>query len=471
MKKLLFLSASFLLFFGISAQAQNNKTIEQVTAALDNTLLFVQNREFKKDFETETVELGTKLRNYDDYEKLNIAYNEVHDAYNDYLGQIKRDLSEYSKIEEMVKKPQVFAAGYLENFNNVVETYEKDFSPVAEKIKNPGTKGFFIPTTVLVLGIELFQEVVKIIQGRKEEKQESFNAILTIINQQFYNKLKMKAWAELDIPVPTAAAVATTVTTASNKSGDAPKTTAKNESATTATTVDVDTPTFEDLNGWLEFNFVNADGAPEKMSFAKGVSKDIGVEVLRTNKGDVESEKITNNVAYFSSTTQFATGTQFQMKTYNTAGMYVLTQNSDGSIAFLYPFDNDKLGDCATGEKDITVMPSTFVVGKDRNKVTTLPMTDCSTRPPTERYFTIKGNSTRENFVVLLSKSELDIEDLRMTLAQVEGTMDEKLAKIFGDKLVNPDEANVSIENNRMKFSSFAADKSVLPVVFYINRK
>ena len=93
------------------------------------------------------------------------------------------------------------------------------------------------------------------------------------------------------------------------------------------------------------------------------------------------------------------------------------------------------------------------------------------TTPPTERYFTLKPPLQRENFCVLLTRSELNIDEITTLLEQASGPLDERLAKVFGSKLILPADANLQMESNRLSFNADAAEQNVLPIVFYINTK
>ena len=117
--------------------------------------------------------------------------------------------------------------------------------------------------------------------------------------------------------------------------------------------------------------------------------------------------------------------------------------------------------------------PATFVVGRDRNNITTLPAPDCSTTPPTERFFTIappRPLSGCEQFCVLLTKSEIEMAQIKKLLEAAEGDLLQRVAQVFGEKMVGADAANFFQKNGRLAFDASASSKTVLPVVFYVNR-
>jgi hypothetical protein len=477
--------------------AQSNKTVDEIAKVLQNEVLFIKYRTFKSDFESMSINKAKEINNYRDYEKLRVAYKEVEYKYNEFLIKIKTDLSDYNEIKKMTKAPADYALKYQSNFNEVIKVYMSNYLPVYESMNH--SKEIKVTPSLIQLGIELFTSVVDLIKNRKEDRQLSMNAILGSVNTYFYKQIRMKEWGELPIPNPksnTDEVVSNASPTQRN--GNKPKSdiTIKrkpNQSIPTPTTnepsvpvpselpsrillpdVTVPAPSFEEIRGWVEFNKLE-NSEPKPMSFNKKTSKSITVEELRTNGTDVISNTSTANVSYFNSVDVVGNGTQFNIKVFNKSGMYIFALNSNNKVEFLYPFKNEKLGNCNTDKaqgKDITVLEATPLVGQNEDGITILPIPNCEKTPPAPRYFTIQGTQTTpENFCIIFSKSELNIEQIAKRLETEEGALHDRLTKTFGNYLITPNQYTLEVENNRFSFDASGATQNVLPFVFYINRK
>jgi hypothetical protein len=412
-------------------------------------------------------DLGRKLQYYEDHEKLNIAYNEVQGKYNEFLEILRADLSDWKEIKKMARNPASYADKYLEEYNVVISGYNKSYLPLHNSIVAEAkvSKGKAIPPQLILMGIEVFTSIVDLIKARKEDKEANLSVIIGMINDQFYKKLRMKSWAELDLPVPQAARGASTTTPSpSTTSGSANKT---RGGTTPPVVTQISAPLFPPMHGFVEFHFLDSIHMDQKMNFTANKGKNITVATRQAQNGKIETTNVTNRVDYYNSLENFREGDQFYLKVNNNAGMYVLTLNSDGTISFLYPFDADAVqGNKANNGKNI------IVEGRDRNNVTTLPTTDTSVTPPKQRCFKFSGPATRENFCVLLSRSDLDVAEIRRALeAQSGQDLHNRLAAVFGTKLVQPSQAGLALDGNRLDFDASATEATVLPVVFYIQRK
>jgi hypothetical protein len=171
-----------------------------------------------------------------------------------------------------------------------------------------------------------------------------------------------------------------------------------------------------------------------------------------------------------------------QNKVNNSAGVYILTLNSNNSVSALYPCavdaNNPVPGATSTmpdaaKSKDIIIANrrTNPVAAQDINGFTTFPTPDFSTTPPTPNYFTITGtNKTPENFCVILSKSVLDMDLMKKQLEAQTGNMDERLAKVFKEEAMTYADGQVTPESNKVSFNASSSTKNVLPLVFYIKR-
>lgn len=465
MKKMFLSLLAGLFILSGSLFAQNQRSVQEVASMLENADVFIKYRKFRGDFQQMNVELGGKLKYYEDYDKLNLAYNEVQGKYNEFLEVVRKDLSDWKEIKNMARYPASYADKYLEEYNSVINVYNKSYQPLYNKILAEAnvSKGKSITPQMILMGIEVFAAVVDLIKGRKEEKEANLSLIIGMVNDHFYNKLRMKDWAELDIPVPQATRPASPTPQATSTSTDG----AQNRNGAVPTVVtQVSAPLFSDMRGFVEFHYLDYQDLDQKMNFIANKGKNITVSTRVAQNGGIQTQTTTNRVDYYNSSESFRDGDQFYLKVNNSAGMYVLTLNSDGTISFLYPFDAAATASNGNKGKNITVE------GRDRNNVTTLPAPDKGVTPPKQRFFTFTGPATRESFCVLLTRSDLDVNETRRALEARQGEdLHNRLAAVFGNKLVQPSEAGIMLEGNRLNFDASATEATVLPVVFYINRK
>jgi len=133
--------------------------------------------------------------------------------YNRFLELIKADLSRWSQIKEMTKNPDAFADKYMDEYEDVLNYFQKSYSNTFDDIENEvkkrngefGTKSFGIGTLLLLIdeARPLIRSIVKWIKQRRDDKDEAKNKILMIINERLFDPLEMKSWEKLVTQKPT----------------------------------------------------------------------------------------------------------------------------------------------------------------------------------------------------------------------------------------------------------------------------
>jgi hypothetical protein len=462
MKKLFLVCLSYLLLC-TSLSAQSEKTVQEIANLLENADVFVKYRTFRSDFQKTNIDLGPKIKYYEDYEMLNIAYNDTQKKYNEFLEIIRRDLSDWSEIKAMGRNPGKFANKYLIEYNSVLDAYNDQFKPVYNTVlaNSQLAAGKVISPQLVIVGVQIFNAVVDLIKNRKAEKVENLSLVIGTINSFFIQKLRMKSWAELDIPIPTAMRPVdtngTSIETTTAVSADESEAVSIRQKEQTATVTQVSAPLFSTMSGFVEFHNLDNKDQDQKMNFTANRGKNIIVNTRKPQNGGIVITSQTNRVDYFTSVDAYAEGDQFYIKVNNTAGLYVIAQNSDGSVAVLYPYNPGK---------------NIIIEGRDRNSVTTLPEADRQVTPPQQRYFTFEGGAEKESFCILLTRSDLDLQEVKAALEALPGEpLHDRLAKVFNDNLVQPAAANLQLDANRLGFDAMDNKATVLPVVFYISRK
>lgn len=473
-KKIIFLL--FCLLATLAVSAQSKRSVQSIAELLEKSKVFLEYRRFRNDFEKMNAEAGQHLLYKDDYVKLNVAYNDIQEQYNGFLGIVKKDLSNLGTIRLMVKKPDQYALQYLDQYKSVVDAYQRNYLPIYKEVTAPNRSSLgqskAVTVTMIIMGVELFLEIIDLIQSRKGEDDSSENYVLSTINAYFLKKMEMKPWSELAIEVPTKR-----LTNDPNPIVSTKQKKKKTPLVQRAENKIVAAPVYEQLNGWVEFNSIDTQKKANKMKFDKPSSKDIGVEVLKNSNGKIERTTQLLQIAQYQTTARYEEGVQFQLKTSNSGGMYVFALSSTNKVRFLYPYNSESLKNCDQKlgmGKDIGVLPASFVVGRDAKQTTTLPAPDCSTTPPTERYFTITAPmpaNKMEQFCVLLTKSEIDMDRFTKMMEKTTGSLPERLAAVLGDKMVGAKDAGFNMKDHRLLFDTGSSSQSVLPVLFSILRK
>jgi hypothetical protein len=450
---------------------QKKRDIREVAELLEKAKVFVEYRKFRSQFEDMTIEAGKHLRLPDDHTRLQVAYSGIQQQYNAFLGYVKHDLSSLATIREMATQPDAFALRYLRQYDAVVAAYNTDYQPVYRFVTRPDRstmpQGKAISPAMVILGVELFLEIVDLVRARRGHEDDGENFILATINAYFVRKLEMKPWDELGIAPPNGPA-------ATKAKPEKVKNSKKNHLRQLDTPVSA--PLFDALEGWLEFELATAKGATGKMAFDQKKSKNLGVETLKNKDNTLVAQQSTVNIPEFVSKEALPEGAQFQLRVKNTAGMYVLAQQSDGSIVFLYPYNNESLKGCNTAlgtGKDIGVMPATPITGRDRAQVTVLPAPDCATTPPTQRYFTVQPPmpaSKQEQFCVLLTRSEINTQQMSRQMNAAKGDLAEKLAVVLGGNVASGKQAGLAQEKGQFRFKAGAGVPVILPIIFSIKR-
>lgn len=449
------------LIFLFSVVTQAQPTFREINEALEQSSFFGKYREFRNEFEKQTVQITSKVTAVEDYQRINLAYKKVEREYNDLLSLIKADLANYRSVKQMLRNPTLYVEAYSAEYHEVIRVNEEEYLPVYLAVSKKYVSGKTIPPSLIETSIELFQGIVDLIKQRKEMKEEAFNNTMGVINKYFFDKLKMKTWTELGISPPVI---------------ESPTPSTSSMITTSSSEITETRPVFENLNGWIEFLYIGKNDLAKPMSFSKENGKVIDVATRTVNQSNVQQDVEKISSQYYHSTEAYENGTQFHLKTYNTGGMYVFALNSGNKVRFLYPYENDQMIDCRVAKSnmkdiDLSALNSTAVVGQDENGITLLPAPDCSTEPPTERYFTISGIAEKENFCILLTRVEINPKELAKQIEAVEGELHERIAKTFGSSMVNAQEGNLDILGHKLSFDANSALQHVLPVVFYINRK
>lgn len=436
---------------GVVAQTQITDLSTTLTQ-LRQADVFRECAEFKTNLEQQ-IQSTTRLQGItaEQYEQLRLAYTGVYGKYDAFLMSVKRDLLSTERRQAIAVQP---AVKYATLYAEVKAEYDNKFMPVMQSVSVVGGKNIWDElkaigkATFVSVASQVLTNVAMSIQQKMEQKTS-----LPVINEKFYNPLRLKLWSELDIP-PLAATstnqstdVSNTVNSASNSVGNTTYQQPIQQEA-----IVIPAPTFSQLSG--NVSFVQLTGQTEiPINFEQRTGKDIEVVT------DVPNDSTTVKDQYFNTTDAYPLGTRFKIKVSNTAFTYVLVLNSDG-IKFLYPRIQVNM---RSGGKDIDVIQETTPPIGDM----LIPATGSFAITPSKT----GAQTESEDFAMLLSKSELSVEETVEKLNAVSGNLAERITQVFGIERILANQAGLKAQGNQFSFNADGTVQNLLPIVFKIRKQ
>ncbi len=293
---------------------QQLSTVELIKALMNVDAIF-KYRNFKNDFQMTVTEMtkDEKLKNNPEmYYKLQKAYNDTKKEYDGFLVVIKSDITDFKSVVEMTKKPEIYAQKYLDAYMRASNHYEKKIIPVYTEIitSEPASRSLISPI-LLKLTIDGFSILVEYIKKRARNKGESYNLVLSQVNNLFFKPLELKDWNEL-------------VTYTPDKSNSSDYySNVENETYVPYSTV-------EKMEGEVEFIYIkNGKAVPMEFTY-----KQLTRALTIGNLNEVTGYKGDN----FNSVEKFPENTSFKIKIKNTSFLYIFAVNSDNSCYNIYPY-------------------------------------------------------------------------------------------------------------------------------------
>lgn len=403
----------------------------------------IKYKTFRKDFKKTIVELtkDDKLKNNPElYNKLQTAYNSTKKEYDGFLVVIKSDMSDYRAVKQMAKKPQIYAQKYMDVYTNALNNYETNFLPVYNEILSKTGNSRTISPILIKLAIDGFSIIVNYIKKRKANKTESYNLVLAQINKLFFNKLKLREWEEL------------VSYTSNNKVSNNNLTKENNKTY-------VPYPTISEMKSEIEFVYVTQKNPvqTDKMLFShKNAERDLIVGNL-TDTTNYSGD-------YFISQNAYPEKTAFQINVTNTAFMYVFAFNTNDKCYNIYPFSKEWIKACNMNrDLEVGTLP-----GRDDNTMQTI--IPSKTQNGKDNYIIISGRAEKERLCIIISKSELNIQDVYKKIDNLQGTIYERINAVFVNNIILEKNAGVITNSNKITFDASKSNKTILPLIFYIKR-
>lgn len=467
MKKLLLLSL-FVAYCGGGLLAQSTSKLDatQVIEQVLNTKVFIDYANSKKAIENQLLALNKLPRvSAEDYATLQNAYGQTKAGFDNFLNLVRQDMIDFQLFEKAANGDEPTILRYLNEYNAGVAVYNREFQPVYDRVvKTRGLKDWLEP-----LALQAFNVLGSLFKGKNPRQDLLVNDLLLISKKYFLNRLEMKTWEALVRIQPTwnSASVApppanpNTLPPATAYPGTTPP-----PAMLAITDTLLEEPVMKTLSGSLEF--IIAGNPPRPMDFA-GLSRSLGKRNLVVGEADPNAAPSGSiNIPVFQTVGTHGEGTAFQIRVQNSALLYAFALNSDGKCAPIYPFNEAwVLGFQMSKSRNLSVGP---LMLQDATGNTTIPAKNANTGA--ENYIKISGLSSKEQLCLILSKSEIDLQDVIAHLEQLPGSLAERVAALWQSEphraVVN--EAGLVVNGSNIQFNVQNETKWLLPMVFEIQR-
>ncbi len=438
-------------------------SIEDIVDKIRQVDLFIKYGRFKDSVQTKLIVLVNNEKiTAEEVKKLNVAYDELRLKHNRFLELIKADLSRWSQIKEMTKNPDAFANKYMDEYELVLNYYQKSYSKTFDDIEYEVKKrNGELPTksfvgTILLLIDEarpLIRSVVKWIKQRRDDKDEAKNKILMLVNERLFDPLEMKPWEKIV-----------------NKKPNVGKKNGRNEFIEHQDLTLIDNNQFK---GSLYFNWCTEGCDDLDNSNTEKIAFKASPKLV---KSKTETEKKLQKTLRYNSESTYSDGFM-QLKINTEAAAYIFAYNTskEKKIEPIFPFPSDYLRDLGfsdkeigTNTKSITVSPF-FSTNSDGSKVIPAPAYKNGAKVPL--FMKVENDSEEEYIVVLLSKKQLP-EDFYAEVEEADGSnLETKLYNVLGDQLISSDNqlAKFTNNNNVLTFDvTQLKDGLVLGLIFVV---
>jgi hypothetical protein len=148
--------------------------------------------------------------------------------------------------------------------------------------------------------------------------------------------------------------------------------------------------------------------------------------------------------------------------------LYAFVLNTDGTLTPIYPFTEAFTRSFQMSKsRNLSVGP---LMLQDADGHTTIPAKNANTGA--ENYLKISGSAPKEELCLVVSKSEIDLNDALTRLQQLPGSLAERVAALWQlePHCASLGEAGLNVNGGKIGFSVSSAEKWLLPLVFEIRR-
>lgn len=459
MKKTIILILTILGQFQLFAQNATTPPkldATQVIEQLLNTKVFLDYANTKKAIEAQLSALNN-LSNLsaEDYNALQGAYTQTKAGFDQFLTLVRQDMLDYQLFERAANGDQATISRYLGAYNAGVGLYNQQFQPLYDRVaKTRSLKNWLEP-----LALQAFNFLGPLFKGKNARQNLLLNELLLASKKLFIDRMEMKPWESLVRIQPNTGGAP------GNPNNHAAVNTSVPPSVMLATDSLVEEPVMKTLSGSLEF--IIAGNPPRSMDFGSP-SRSLMRNLIIGEETPNANPSVASTIPVLRTAESHGEGTAFQIKVQNSALLYAFVLNSDGTLAPIYPFNEGWVrGFQMSKSRNLSVGP---LMLQDAAGHTTIPAKNATTG--TENYIKISGSATKEQLCLVVSKSEIDLNDALVRLQQLPGSLAERVAALWQMEphCASMGEAGLSVNGGKIGFNVSSTEKWLLPLVFEIRR-
>ena len=217
------------------------------------------------------------------------------------------------------------------------------------------------------------------------------------------------------------------------------------------------------MSGSIEFVISDDRGMNSPMDFSLPELVNRSRDLVVASKGAIPVSKYA-----FGSRSTYGEGTSFQMRITNTAFVYVFAYNSNNTCYAIYPYTNDWVrGFNMSKSRDLGVGP---LMMKDDNNLLVIPSKNVDSGE--ENYIQINGSSSKEQLCLIVSKSELNLQEICSSIEAQTGTLSDRFSAVLNTpNTANLNDIELTQDSGKINFNVPSEDKWVMPLIFEIKRK
>jgi hypothetical protein len=425
-----------LMCWQISAQAQNTFNSSALLEKISSVKVMADYIQFKNKIEQDVINLThNKQLNPSQMDSLKNAYNVTKAKFDDFLISIQQDIIDIKKIRQSNANLENLSLKYQSSYNEAIAEYEKSFVPVYSNISQ--TRSLLL--ILFKVGQLAFNIVVQALFDKKIDAGFVVQEVLSQTSEHFKAKLFLKRWEVL---------------VGNNSTKEVDK---------TPTPVPIDPPVRIDLKGSISFISTNVQNQPERtiMKFNQNQESN-NRKTRQLNVSNLGK----NNTADFTTIDSYSTNNAFQIKVQTHSLVYAFAFNNGQDCFLIYPFSNEMIQ--AYGLSKTRSMKVGPLMLKNENDELTIPAKNATNGE--ENYITIEGQADKEELCIILSKSEIDMNQLFQNIQKATGSFSNRVRSVLGENTSLPQNANLKLTDGVISFEINDSNTLMLPLIFEIRR-
>lgn len=466
MKKILTTILIFLASFSFG-QFDANDLVNQVMEVQAMREL----NQFRENVIKEVKSLNLTNATPEQIDAVSASYDKMKVTYNTLISQVKQDVLDFKNLKKMSKSSEEVSKRYYQTLNQTKNIFNNEFIPVCAEISQDRSGLLALIFPLIEKGVRFIIDAIK---NHKLKKEIFLDELLNVVNTKFNGALFLPEWNTLVTSsnfkrynTNTTISINSTDVVVDNYNGDKKgklmpvvdtDTITNNTVDNTgkSSKINVQYPALKELSGNIEFVATDAMGVLSNMDFSlpeKSRNLTVGTKV-QFSKNSLVSQK------------SWGEGTSIQIKIKNTGFLYALSFN-DGDICYpIYPYTQEWLTSFSMGQKDRNLIVGPLML-KDERGVVTIPSKNIETGE--ENFIFISGTSKKEQLLLILSKSELDLTQVCEAIQSGTGTFEEKVNSALGTNGIGEGillEKSGSVVNFKIKDEN----TFLIPLIFEIRR-